>query len=148
MGTMKTNARVLTPVKVTRCPNCKLLLTSLPALIPPKSCIRALGANVWLPVVAPAFRERCEDYWGHREFDFVGSGSLDSNFTSLNRFFLGGGRWVRRPLEASVSSSLGAGSGMNKLWEESRPLEIQKNSGLFYKEREVEARIQTSTFPH
>lgn len=92
---------------------------------------------LWGQIVTAAFRERCEDHWGHREFDFVWSGSLDCNFASLNRFWWWG-CWVPWPVEASFSSSLGVGSGMNKLWEESRPLEIRKNSGLFYKEREAE----------
>lgn len=42
---METKARTFTSVKVTLCPNCELLLNSLPVLIPQKELHQSLGGK-------------------------------------------------------------------------------------------------------
>lgn len=67
---METKARTFTSVKVTFCPNCKLLLTSLPVLITQKELHQSLGGKR-VTAVAAALGDNCVDHSGQREFDFV-----------------------------------------------------------------------------
>lgn len=40
-----------------------------------------------MTVIAAALGDSCVDHWGHREFDFVWTVSLDSDFACSGRFW-------------------------------------------------------------
>ena len=81
--TVETNARAFTPVKVTLCPNCQLLSTSLPVLIAHKELCQSLGGkHVWLSELL--LLGTAAQIPGVREFVFVWTSLLGFAFTRLN----------------------------------------------------------------
>lgn len=140
---LETNARAFAPAKVTLCPRCKLLLTSLPVLIPHREPHQSLGGKR-VTAIAPALGDSCVDHRGHREFDFVWTVFLDSDFATPSRF------WPWGPWRSVSAHPEGEHLGCTSFGE-SHPSETWKSSDLFYRERRWNQElgtIQTSSSSH
>lgn len=146
---MQTKARTFTPVKVTLCPNCKLLLTSLPVLIPPKELHQSLGGkHVWLLLLL---------LWETDVWIIGVRGSL----TLCRQAYLtltlpawtgfGDGGLGSPAFRSQFGLILRRGCGMNKLWEKSHSLEAWRSHTFSIKSERCKQElgtIQISTFTH